>query len=61
MGVRAFCLARLIDEAYRRQDFMKIKTNFSPPKQQVEDLIEEGRRQIKNDPQIRKMLIDLGG
>ena len=45
----------------RRRDFMKIKTNFSLPKQQVEDLIEEGRRQIKNDPQIRKMLIDLGG
>ena len=45
----------------RQKDFVDIKTNFALPENQVEDLIEEGRRQIKSDPQIRKLLNDLSG
>jgi hypothetical protein len=44
----------------RQKDFVDIKTSFALPEEQVDDLIEEGRRQIKNDPQIRKLLNDLG-
>ena len=48
-------------EREHQRKFVTIKTNFSLPKKQVDGLIEEGRRQIKNDPQILKLLQDLTG
>lgn len=48
-------------ERERQDDFVDINTSFALPEEQVDDLIEEGRRQIKNHPQIRKLLHDLGG
>jgi NTE family protein len=52
---------RGIQEAERRRFFNQVPTSFKLSDEQVDQLIQAGREILRNNPEYRRLVADLGG